>query len=109
MLPSLPFQLAPYYNTVAELKAEYEMNVRKREQEKLLAMTHPEVRKWRKYMSPVLPYQSYPFEQGRLELHVDASGLFQPDEYAQTDEYVLCFCNPTLQAEADGVFVPDPA
>ena len=42
--PLSPHQLAPHYNTVAELRAEYEMSMRKREQEKLLAMTHPEVR-----------------------------------------------------------------
>jgi hypothetical protein len=80
-----PTQLAPYYNTVAELRAEYEMNMRKREQEKLLAMTHPEV-----ICVLTLSYRlnltSTHKLQGRLELHVDATELFQPDEYAQTDE-----------------------
>lgn len=42
-LRSVSVQLAPHYNTVAELRAEYEMSMRKRDQEKLLAMTHPEV------------------------------------------------------------------
>ncbi|EGD80115.1 hypothetical protein PTSG_10389 [Salpingoeca rosetta] len=58
-------ELAPYYNTVAELKAEYEMVQRKREQEQLLAMTAP---------------------KGMISLNIDATEWFNPRKYDDEDD-----------------------
>ncbi|EDQ88801.1 uncharacterized protein MONBRDRAFT_32622 [Monosiga brevicollis MX1] len=76
-------ELAPYYNTVAELKAEYDMLQRKQEHERLLAMSAP---------------------RGSLTLNLDARDVFQadPDEdegpLAYVTKHLACRQTPEPNA-----------